>query len=110
MRSDRSSGRDGRARREAEMREMLTLRAREELTFRELSELSGIGIPKLLYWDRKLKRHRPFVEVAVTPTVPSTTADPFEVVLRSGERVLVPARFDSSSLRELIAVLERERC
>jgi hypothetical protein len=89
---------------------MLALRSRQKLTFRELSELSGISIPKLLYWDRKLKRHRPFVEVAVTPTASVMTADPFEVVLRSGERVLVPARFDAASLRQLIATLESERC
>jgi hypothetical protein len=92
------------------MREMLALRARQRLSFRELSELSGIGIPKLLYWDRKLKGRRPFLEVAVTPTIPATTAEPFEIMLRSGDRVVVPARFDSTSLRALIAALERERC
>jgi hypothetical protein len=110
MRSDRSSGDDGRAKREAEMREMLALRAREGLSIRELSELSGIGIPKLLYWDRKLKGRRPFVEMSVAPTVPAVTAEPFEVLLRSGERVLVPARFDAAALRQLIATLESERC
>ena len=110
MRSDRSSGDEGRAKREAEMREMLALRARQNLSFRALSELSGIGIPKLLYWDRKLKGRRSFLEVAVTPTIPAMTAEPFEIVLRSGDRVVVPARFDSGSLRELIAALESKRC
>jgi hypothetical protein len=108
MRSDRSRGRDVRSEREAEMREMLALRERQKLSMRELSELSGIGIPKLLYWDRKLKRRRAFVEVAVTPSIPAMTLEPFEVVLRTGRRVLVPARFEATSLRTLIAALESE--
>ena len=89
---------------------MLALRKRQRLSFRELSEVSGIGIPKLLYWDRKLRRRRPFVEVAVRPTVPAVTADSFEVLLRSGRRVLVPGRFDATSLRELVTVLEGAEC
>jgi hypothetical protein len=110
MRGHRSRERGLRAEREVRVREWLAVREREGLTFRELSKRSGIGIPKLLYWDRKGKNRQAFVEVEVTPASASASRDPFEVMLRSGERVLVPARFDAASLRELISVLEGARC
>lgn len=44
-----------------------------------------------------------FVEIMTPPREQATA--PFEVSLRSGDRILVPARFEVSALRELIAAL-----
>ena len=46
----------------AEMEGLLERRVRERLTYRELSEESGIPIPTLSYWASKLRREGAEVE------------------------------------------------
>ena len=40
--------------------------------------------------------------------LPAAAATPFEVVLRQGRVVRVPAGFDAATLRQLLAILEEE--
>ena len=91
----------------SEMVALLDQREREQLSYRELSERSGVPVPTLLSWNRRLRERdeRAFIEV-IPQRAPISSEDRFEVVLRSGHRVVVPTRMDVALLRELVLALE----
>ena len=66
-------------------------------------------------WRRKLGRRRredstaKFVSIELPPPVRAGQAS-FEVVLPDRRRIVVPARFDADSLRQLLSVLEDKPC
>jgi len=85
---------------------LLERRARHGLTYREVSEESGIPIPTLAYWAAKLRREEEdtprFVPVEVVD-------DQQEAVLKieidSGLRLVVEPGFDEQHLARVLSVL-----
>lgn len=51
---------------------------------------------------------QPSADNQAKPQSSTLTFEPFEIVLRNGRRVRVPVRFESSSLRHLIEILENK--
>jgi len=93
----------------------LALRDRENLTYLELSQRSGIRANTLAHWAWRLRREQsvryeapPFVEIVPTPdSSREPTASRIEIVLRNERRVLVDAAVDGDALARVLAVLER---
>lgn len=69
-------------------------------------------------WRRRLGAPQPesaskgaeFVAIEVAGAPWSATQGGFEVVLKNGRRVVVPAVFDVHALRQLLGVLEESAC
>jgi hypothetical protein len=100
--------------------------AESGLTAKEFASRLGVNVHTLNAWKWKLggvvgmsaeaSRSRPesparFIEVVPpratrSPGQAEDGLEPFEVVLRDGVRVRVPARFDAQALRTLVAALE----
>ena len=103
--------------------------AESGLTAREFAAELGVNVHTLNAWKWKLgsggdgvgapaesSRSRPesaarFIEVVPSRSMRSpgdaeAAPEPFELVLRDGVRVRVPARFDAQALRALVAALE----
>ncbi len=92
----------------AEWRELLALRERQGLTFRELSEVSGIRSGTLAERARRERKgsrppRAPFAEIVLREGGQSSG---FEVDLRGGRRIRVPRDFDADALARFLAVLE----
>lgn len=94
-----------------EMARLFQERADQGLTYKQLSERSGIAIPTLGYWGSKFRRERDeaeatgersFVKVSVV-----TAAHPDAVTVEIGEsvRLRVAPGFDELHLVRLIAAL-----
>lgn len=89
--------------------EVLALKRREGLSFRELEEQTGIGVTTLRVWARRARakpapaRQPEFVELDV-----GGTAAPggFEVEVAGGRVVRVRPGFDAAELRRLLNALE----
>jgi len=93
--------------RREEIRRLLARRVREGLTYRELSERTGINPGTLSWWARKLRREEgpAFAEVVVEDSAGDSTLE-----LRVGAVSLRVARgFDPELLGRVLDVLER-RC
>jgi transposase-like protein len=85
-------------------------------TVREFARSRGLSAASLYWWRSQLRRsgRERGARVALAP-VTLLRSDPssrsmsggFEVVLRNGRRVIVPADYDAESLRHLVAELER---
>jgi hypothetical protein len=80
----------------------------------EFCRREGLSQERLRYWKWYLARQDkvalvsttpPFVPVTVAPSEPSSATASFEVCLRSGHTIRIPAAFDEGSLLRLIAVL-----
>ena len=97
------------------MERLLARREREQLSYRELSESSGIPLSTLQWWQRRLRRkkrqarperaHGPrvrFVELAARG--PGEDAS-FELTLGNGRWLRVLRGFDVQEVRTLLAVL-----
>lgn len=91
--------------------ERLIRRKKEaRLTYRELSEESGIPARRLIWWGARLAKERTkrrsntFVEVVPSEGAAGETS--FEVVLCNERRIRVPAAFEERSLLRLVALLE----
>lgn len=88
---------------------LLEQRAEEKLTFRELSDRSGIPVPTLCYWASKLRRER--VEGDPTPClVPVDLVDgsaqgPITVEVGGGVRLHIDRDFDAAHLSRVLDVL-----
>jgi hypothetical protein len=99
-----------RRRRDAKEMSELFARARSRgWTVAETSRRSGIPIGTLNWWSWRLRggeigrsRRRRYVEMVVR----DGSSRAFEVVLRSGTVVRVPASFESEALARLISVLD----
>lgn len=90
------------------------------LTAKEFAAETGINASTLQFWRYKLRKPGPASERARRPRVTSailssivevrpaaTSGDArFEVELANGRRLRVPAVYDASALRALMAVLE----
>lgn len=90
--------------------EVLALRSREGLSFRELQEQTGIGESTLRVWARRARaKSAPvapaprFVEVDV---LGAAGARGFEIEVAGGRVVRVGPGFDASELRRLLVALE----
>ena len=98
--------------RRSEIERLLARRRRNGLTFRELSEESGIPIPTLSWWSRKLSLEseetdseelQDLVEVEVLDdsTTPGVE-DAIEMRLGGDVRIRVPASVTESHLRRVL--------
>ncbi len=88
---------------------LLEQRAREGLTFPDLSERSGVPVGTLQRWGRRLFREKSsaaqdFVEVVAVPDEAPETR--IEVLLCSGRTMYLPAARPFSGLDELVRLLE----
>lgn len=100
-----------------QMRAWLARRERRGLTFRELSDETGVPVGTLAFWAWKLRQEAradpdpaaerasdPFVELLPTSAaLPST----IEIALRGERRVIVAAGFDEEHLVRVVRALER---
>jgi len=88
---------------------LLEQRAREGLTFSELSEHSGVPVGTLHRWDRRLRGEAasaavPFVEVVAVE--PAPCEERIEVLLCSGRTIYLPSAKPFAGLAELVTLLE----
>jgi len=100
-----------------EMRAALARREREGLSWAGLSEVTGIPVSTLRWWQRKVdatdEDHTGsgFVELLVGSDGAGASTDGyFELVLESGTLIRVPQQFDPGSLAELLALLGSRGC
>lgn len=105
--------------RREQMRQFLSRRDRLGLTFRALSEETGIAIGTLASWAWKLRQEgsqrercsapsRGFVEIVPGPElVQSDAVGGIEILLTSGRRVVVHDGFDEDRLVRVVKALER---
>lgn len=114
--------------REREMRALFTEQRRRGRSLLELSRQHGIPLGTLAWWkyvirQREAARSGSVVERAafVPVRVMASTederpegerggGDAFEVLLRGGRAIRVPAHFDAEGLRRLVATLEEVGC
>ena len=99
----------------ATMERLLHRRRREGLTFRELSEGSGVPTPTLAWWSRKLEREDEgrsiagaLVPVEVIEEVEGCEQpleSVIEIVVRDELRLLVPPTASDAHLRRVLRVL-----
>ena len=100
--------------RREQMRRWLALRDERGLTFRELSERTGVPVGTLACWSWKLRqrggrdrRERlDFVELVAEPA-PGDPGGQLEIVLAGNRRVLVSCGFDERTLERVVRALER---
>ena len=90
---------------------LLAGRERQGLSFRELSEQSGVPAPTLAWWSAKVRRERGrasqrFVEVVPAAGVEASGDERAEIVLRSGRQLVVREGIDEQTLQRLVAALE----
>jgi predicted transcriptional regulator len=93
--------------RREDMERLLSERRAEGLTFRELSERSGIPIPTLSYWAVKLRREQASDEPRLVPVevIEDGGSAPLAIEVSSGLRVLVGRDFDTDHLSRVLSVL-----
>jgi len=101
--------------RRSEIVRLLRKRARRGLTYRELSEESGIPAPTLAWWSRKLEQeagsgHGEIEELELVPVevaddgpVESETA--IEIAIGDEIRLMVPASASEDHLRRVLRVM-----
>ena len=100
--------------RRKEIRRWLALRDREGLTYRELSQRSGVPVNTLAHWAWKLKREergasteQTFVEVVPRSDVATDSGARIEIQLRCGRRVVADASIEAAQLARVVSALER---
>ena len=90
----------------SEMEALLVQREDEGLSFRALSERSGVPIGTLSSWARKLGRVRQRAAPAfVTVEVADLENSSLAVRVNENVSVLVPKGFDPSHLRDVVCAL-----
>lgn len=79
------------------------------MTFRELSEESGIPIPTLSYWASKLRREAvdPEARLVEVEILDDSVAAPITIESRAGLRVTVEPGFDAEHLTRVLGALSR---
>lgn len=97
--------------RREQMRSWLARRAERGLTFRELSEETGVPAGTLAFWSWKFRaepRHDEAPSAFVELVPKARDADNrIEVVLANGRRVLVSTGLDEEHLVRVVRALER---
>lgn len=93
--------------RRRQMEGLLARRRREGLTFRELSESSGVPIPTLAWWNRKLEGESRATAPLLVPVeiVEDAQAGPVTIDFGRGVRVVVEAGFDPRLLTRIVSAL-----
>lgn len=83
-------------------------------TVQEFARQRGLSAASLYWWRSHLRRRGRATEpqLASVTLLPTQTSAPastsaFEIVLRSGRRLIVPRDFDAAALRHLVTELER---
>lgn len=108
---------------EREIRALLARKAREKLSYTQLSRLTGIPKGTLAFWAHKLRKAgkaaapsspkdgapSPFVEVLVPPREASLQCPAIELVLPQG-LLRIPPGFHGPSLKALLHILQEEEC
>jgi len=98
----------------AKIERLLRKRQRQGLTYRELSEDSGIPIPTLAWWSRKLEQEDKgggaaiaggLVAVEVVEDDEQELGSVIEIVVRDGLRLLVPPTASDAHLRRVLRAL-----
>jgi hypothetical protein len=103
--------------RREQVRRWLARRDRHGLTFRELSDETGVPIGTLASWAWKLRQKGPgqeahgrpshgFVELVGDPDRGGSRGG-IEIVLAGGRRVVVPDEVDEDRLVRVVRALER---
>lgn len=86
---------------------------RSGLSARNFADETGVKVHRLTWWRSRLLRETAGAAAAVEPLAfvevdhedaRANSANPFVVELRSGERIIVPASFDSEALRHLLTM------
>ena len=100
--------------REMEIRACVREHDKGGLSWEQIADREGIMLSTLKWWRTQIRRRDrermaepgdDFVEVDLSTVVRSSTSV-FEVVLLDGRSVRVPAGFDSTELRRLLAVID----
>ena len=93
------------------MERLLRKREQRGLTYRELSEESGIPIPTLSWWSRRLKGERPpggsaqgceLVAIEVVDDEPEGSADAIEIIVGDRLKLLVPPSASQVHLQRVL--------
>jgi len=101
----------GQRHRRSEIERLLRRREREGLTYRELSEVSGIPIPTLAWWSRKLEREAKtrlqaetcgLVAVEVVDDEVDEGSAAIEIVVGERLRLVVPATASEAHLQRVL--------
>jgi len=101
---------------EARWRALIREQESSGRTVQEFARGRGLSAASLYWWRSHLLRRgrERGARVALAPVrllrsepSPHSISAGFEVVLRNGRRVIVPADYDAESLRQLVAELER---
>jgi transposase-like protein len=86
------------------------------LSISEFCRQREVSAASFFRWRRKLGQRQQedsaakFVSIELAPPPAHAGQPSFEVVLPDRCRIIVPARFDADSLRELLGVLEDRPC
>lgn len=97
------------------MREALDAIGRSGLSLWAYARRHGLSYPTLTHWRRRVagktrrrseSRSAPAVFVEAVASKRASAEDRFEIELRGGARILVPAQFDAEALRSLVSALE----
>ncbi len=89
------------------MERLLARRERQGLTFRELSEESGIAVPTLSWWASKLRRESAEPEARLVPVevLDEGGSGSVTIELGSGLRLVVEPGFDAEQLARVVSAL-----
>lgn len=104
--------------RRVQVADLVARHERDGRSYRELALAAGLPLPTVYVWLKRLRCEQvngagrsnagrsSFVELASVATEPARRdGDDFEVVVPSGLRIRVGARFDAVALRRLLATL-----
>lgn len=91
------------------MERLLARRERLGLTFRELSDETGIPIPTLSYWASKFRREEPEATLVPVTVVEEPAESGLTIETYDGLRVRVEAGFDPQLLARVLSIL-RSSC
>lgn len=99
----------GQRHRRDKIERLLRKRARQGLTYRELSEESGIPVPTLAWWSRKLEREGAstvegceLVAVEVVEEDLEERDAPIEILVGERLRLLVPSSASGAHLQRVL--------
>ena len=105
--------RNGKKRTRAEWTRLVEEAQASELTKKAFAQQRGLSPATLSWWTSRLRREArapaALVAVDIVDDAPACAAD-LRVELAGGRTVVVPAAFDASVLRRLVAALEGIAC
>ena len=105
--------RNGKKRTRAEWTKLVEEARASDLTQKAFAQQRGLSPTTLSWWASRLRREARAQSalVAVDVVEDASTCDAaFRVELAGDRTVVVPAAFDASALRRLVAALERAAC